>query len=700
METRKMASTLAGRRAARAAAAAAISLAVALLAAPAPDAAALSGSPIKIGSPGSGDQAAVAVDGSGTAYTAWDQSNRGLNTPDQVQYCVIPAGATACSHSGNLSLVGPSNLEAVNGVPDYGVQVLADGGTIVILADVANASSPDDMPLQEWQSTNGGASFTSVNGGASVAYDGNPGSSAQSAVILPGTGELGFGWAATQPLFTAFPLSSSPECSLAVTTCPFATLGSPADDPIFNHGYYASELSPTPGVLGVFETIGSSSGNFACPSAASGIGFVYGSGAQATGSNDYTISPGSAGSAWKTLHPGLIDCTVQYPAVAGGPAGFGMMEEVIGATSNQTVYRAFNASTMSWGQKVAIAQKDMIYPSLSQDGAGGIYATYLYNDGTLSLSYSGNGGATWAGPVALNPNTDGAANKVISSISTNGQGWLVWDDSGSVYAQQFVKTDALPVVKPPASTAPPTITGKPKAGKTLSCSRGTWSNSPTSFTYQWNDDGTPIAGATSSTYTVTTLEEGTALTCTVTATNAGGSARATSRSVKVPIPYVPRCPGATGKLSGATLGLVKLGATRAREHYLYRHHSDRGKQYEDFFCLTPIGVRVGYGSPKLLRILTTKQRRALRNKVVWASTSNPFYSIDGVRPGEAITIAAATLHTAPPLHIGRNHWYLAVQAHSTAVLKVRNGAVEEIGIADNLLSTTAKDQNVLMHSFY
>ncbi len=700
MQTRKVASTLASRCAACAAAATAISLAAALLAAPVPDAAALSGSPVKIGSPGSTNQASLAVDGSGTAYIAWDQSNRGVNVPDQLQYCVIPAGATACSHSGNLSLVAPTNLESVNGVPDYGVQVLADGGTIVILADVANASSQDDMPLQEWQSTDGGASFASVNGGASVAYDGDPGSNAQSGMILPGTGELGFGWASRQPLFTAFPLSSPPECSFAVKTCPFATLGSPSDDPIFNHGYYASELSPNPGVLGVFETIGSSTGNLACPSGASGIGFVYGSGAQAAGSNDYNISPGSAGSAWKTLHPGLIDCNVQYPAVAGGPAGFGMMELVSGATSNQTVYRAFNPSTMSWGPKVTIAQKNMIYPSLSQDGAGGVYATYHYNDGTLSLSYSANGGANWAGPVALNPNTDGRADKVISSVGPNGQGWLVWDDSGSVYAQRFVKTDALPGVKPPASTARPAITGKPRAGKTLSCSRGRWSHNPTSFTYQWNDDGTPIAGATSSRYTVTTLEEGTTLTCTVTATNAGGSGSATSNSVKVPIPYVPRCPGATGKLSGAALGLVKLGATRAREHYLYRHHSDRGKQYEDFFCLTPIGVRVGYGSPKLLRILTTKQRQALRNKVVWASTSNPSYSIDGVRPGEAITIGAAKLHTEPPLHIGLNYWYLAVKARSTAVLKVRNGVIEEIGIADNLLSATAEDQNVLMHSFF
>ena len=34
------------------------------------------------------------------------------------------------------------------------------------------------------------------------------------------------------------------------------------------------------------------------------------------------------------------------------------------------------------------------------------------------------------------------------------------------------------------------------------------------------------------------------------------------------------------------------------------------------------------------------------------------------------------------------------------MLKVRGGVVQEIGIATNLLTATARDQNVLMHSFY
>ena len=257
-----------------------------------------------------------------------------------------------------------------------------------------------------------------------------------------------------------------------------------------------------------------------------------------------------------------------------------------------------------------------------------------------------------------------------------------------------------PTPQRPVNTSPPVITGTPAAGRTLTCSTGTWDNDPTKFTYQWNRNGTVLFGTTRSTYAVGTLDEGTSLTCTVTAANAAGSASAVSLPVRVPIPRVRRCPGAAGEMTGTTIGQIQLGMTRGRARYLYRRHSDRGKRYEDFFCLTPIGVRVGYASPKLLDGLSKRERAGVRGRVVWASTSDPYYSLDGIRPGESIATAARVLGTEPPFHIGLNYWYLARKPTYTAVLKVRGGVVEELGIATNALTQTRTTQGVLMHSFY
>lgn len=81
---------------------------------------------------------------------------------------------------------------------------------------------------------------------------------------------------------------------------------------------------------------------------------------------------------------------------------------------------------------------------------------------------------------------------------------------------------------PPVNTSLPIITGSPIVGMTLSVSDGTWDNEPASFAYQWKADGVAIDGATASTYDLTDEEIGEVITCTVTATNAGGSTEATS----------------------------------------------------------------------------------------------------------------------------------------------------------------------------
>ena len=50
-----------------------------------------------------------------------------------------------------------------------------------------------------------------------------------------------------------------------------------------------------------------------------------------------------------------------------------------------------------------------------------------------------------------------------------------------------------PVV--PVNTVLPAITGTVRAGETLTCGTGTWTESPSSYAYQWYEDGSPIIGA-------------------------------------------------------------------------------------------------------------------------------------------------------------------------------------------------------------
>jgi hypothetical protein len=169
----------------------------------------------------------------------------------------------------------------------------------------------------------------------------------------------------------------------------------------------------------------------------------------------------------------------------------------------------------------------------------------------------------------------------------------------------------------------------------------------------------------------------------------------------VSVPFGPHrgCPAATGRLRGERLGLVKLGMTRAQARRAYTHSSDRGKRYEDFFCLSPIGVRVGYASPALLKTLRARERKRFKGRVVWASNANPFYALRGVRPGATLASARKHLKLTGPFHIGRNFWYLATRGPSTGVLKVRHRVVEEIGIADKSLTKGHKAQRKFLRSF-
>ena len=118
---------------------------------------------------------------------------------------------------------------------------------------------------------------------------------------------------------------------------------------------------------------------------------------------------------------------------------------------------------------------------------------------------------------------------------------------------------------PPANTALPGISGTPQQSATLTASNGSWTNSPTSFTYQWQDDGTSnISGATSANYTAQASDVGHRLDVVVTAKNGGGSTAATSGQTAVitaQTDTIQPMPTTISTSNARTRGLIEAGDT-------------------------------------------------------------------------------------------------------------------------------------------
>jgi chitinase len=116
-----------------------------------------------------------------------------------------------------------------------------------------------------------------------------------------------------------------------------------------------------------------------------------------------------------------------------------------------------------------------------------------------------------------------------------------YDAAGNLGAASNAFTVTIPptTTPPPGDTPPandtlPTITGTAQQGSTLTASLGTWTGTtPMTFAFRWlrcdsRGNCNEISGATGSTYRLTSREVNRTVRVTVTASNAKGSASATS----------------------------------------------------------------------------------------------------------------------------------------------------------------------------
>jgi hypothetical protein len=118
----------------------------------------------------------------------------------------------------------------------------------------------------------------------------------------------------------------------------------------------------------------------------------------------------------------------------------------------------------------------------------------------------------------------------------------------------------------PVNSEPPSISGTPQVGQTLTASTGTWNPTPSSFAYQWrrcDQNGgscANISGAQSQKYTLTGADLGDTLRVHVTATVSGGGSAGSTSTPTAAVQAIPRAaPERTA--SPAISGTPKQGAT-------------------------------------------------------------------------------------------------------------------------------------------
>ena len=393
---------------------------------------------------------AVAVDASGTAYAAWPISGSVLD------FCKLPLGATGCS---------PVQL-STTGLGYFGTpSVLVEGSDVYVFVDSNGAPSQQLTGLDEYLSTDGGATFSLVPNAVSDTGGYGP----EGLVALTG-GDFGVTWnyaGGGNPSFQANSLASPQpysEATFGTAADPFAALNpSPDSYALFDSSGALGSLTTgaDSGVLGVFNT-----NSYAGPCAStSDDGLVYSFASLPASSTALNTGTDVAGSAFSPLAP--INCTGSSPAVAAGPAGYGLLD--FNNQAQETQYQSFTPPS-TFGTPVSLAGDGDGTPSLSQDGAGGIYATWDGFYTGIRLAYSGNGGKTF---LVGTLNAAARAGDSASAVDASGQGWVVYTDgqTGTELAQPFVKTDAIP---PLASTSVTTSqTAGTKSGPSISIAAGT-----------------------------------------------------------------------------------------------------------------------------------------------------------------------------------------------------------------------------------
>jgi hypothetical protein len=246
--------------------------------------------------------------------------------------------------------------------------------------------------------------------------------------------------------------------------------------------------------------------------------------------------------------PSTTQCTTVH--VSGGFVTFGPNDPpstVYGSSTIDSGERLFGVACPSTAKCIAV---DLI-------GQTVVFSPSFPSNPTVTLIDSGKVlNAVACASTTLCVAVD-SANRVFEGDPAQPAGWIMQTLPQAVSMQsvscptatECVATDgmgnAFVGLALPVNTTVPSITGTTTQGQQLTAVDGTWTNSPTSYAYQWEDcdnagaNCATIAGAIGSTYTLLGSDAGHTIRVIVTATNGVGSgnpATAAATAVVLPLP--------------------------------------------------------------------------------------------------------------------------------------------------------------------
>ena len=496
----------------------------------------------------------LAFGGAGVTYTLSAASRiAGAGTVAfEAGTVVVPPGSTAMPSAFN-----PANTVFAGGTLSLGSN--GTTGTLTSTDGTHGKAGAGNLDVLGTTTMTGGARFTggttTLHGTTTIGLGGVPLRVNNGAgLILAGT--------STATDAGTFNLTNG-----ALTIAPGGTLDIAADGLSMTDGGSSADLTVQPG--GTLErTAAGSAGSISVPVASAGTISVEAgrltiaghSLTQATGLTD--VAPGAE---LRVTSPGVLDLH------GGTLAGAGT---VTAAVDNA-------GATVAPGASTGILT---IAGSYSQ-GPGGTLRAEMNGTtpGTQHDQLAVTGSATLAGALAIVSGTGYTPQltdtfTIVTAGSRSGTFAML---TGAQLADRRYRTEYTPTsvrlaIEPgPTNTAPPSIPPSAEPGDTLTCDPGAWSGAQT-LTYQWLREGTPIAGATSPTYSVVAADLGKSIVCRVTATNSGGTVIVDSNPVvpggtpagPAPPPTAPSPPSSQSVVDQTVRGDAAFAQGTANDLYL------------------------------------------------------------------------------------------------------------------------------------